>query len=520
MADTQYRTNLSSPTIPTDPLLFGRSVIIKDRDQNYVPNLTSKEDKDKDIGVPQVIYAANVLPTDFGFKSVGFFGSMETCPGTPYIAFPVRSTEQNVTLIHTTEGHLYRLKKPAESTAVPQFVYVATVAGVMTYAHVSGVTYLYVAGVGCYVYDFATGLLVPTVLEGLEPTAILGITATGGYLLAWSSDALAWSSLLSATDFVPSLDTGAGGGSVEGAKGALTICVANSYGVYIFTRTNCISAQLSNNARFPFNFKEIVGSSGLSSLQAVSYEGNQNSAYAFTASGFQQISHNGAKTIWTDLHENGLNTPVWNSTVSIPSTPTKGKDGKVRSVKIVSVASKYVCISIANRAGTLYDQCWIYDIALARWGRIVVDHLELFEDEYYNMAVITTDRRYLTIDSPFAEYPYRAETVVPVIALGRYQYSRQRVTQLLGAEIENLYPVDQYDSFGNKYAENVYPKVYYMSSQDGKSGSWKEMIRNDSTSQAFAFYGCNTTAINHTVMIEGQFNLNSMMLTFAPGGGR
>jgi hypothetical protein len=516
MADYTFRANLSAPNIPTNPILFGRSVVIKDRDQNYSPNLASKSDRDKDAGIPQVMYCANVLPTDFGFRSVGFFGSQETCPGTPYIAFPIRSTTDSATLIHTTEGGLYRLKKVSEGPEVPEFSYVGTYVGALTYAHVAGTTYIYISKVGCYKYNFTTKLLESVTLAGLEPTEVIGVTATGGYLLAWSADAIAWSSLIDPTDMVPSLDTGAGGGSVEGAKGALTVCVSNSYGIYIFTEANCVSAQLSNNARYPFNFREIVGSSGLTNIQSVSYEGNQNTAYAFTSIGFEQISHNGAKNVWTDLYENALNTPISPtiSTLLTASPAPVGADGKIQEAKIVTVASRYVCVSVKNREGTYYNQVWVFDLALERWGRILKDHYEVFEDEYYNIGIITTDGRYLTVDSPFATYPTRVEADVGYLMLGRYQYSRARFTNFQSVALDNLYTRDLYDTFGNKYGEDVYPDVYLASSLDGKTGTFEQMYRRDSE------YLKTASAINHTLLIVGYFDLDSAVLTVSQGGGR
>jgi len=519
MADNTYRANLSSSSIPVDPVKFGRSVIIKDRDNNYAPNLAAKLDKDKDIGLPQVLYVANALPTEFGYRSVGFFGSKETCPATPYLSFPIRSTTETATLIHTVEGHLYRLKKASEPASVPQFVYVATVVGNMSYAHVAGTTYIYVAGVGCYTYSFSTGTLSSVTLGGLTASEVLGVTATGGYLLAWSRDAIAWSSLIDATDFVPSLDTGAGGGSVEGAKGAITVCTSNSYGIYIFTEVNCISAQLSNNARYPFNFREIVGSSGLSSIQSVSYEGNQNSAYAFTSAGFQQVSHNGSKNVWTDLYENALNTPVWSEATVIPKTPTAGTNGKVEEAKIVTIGTRFVCVSVKDSSATFYTQCWVYDLALDRWGRIVKDHLEVFETENSLIGFITADKRFLTVDSPFATgYAERVEADMPYIAMGRYQWSRARLTILQGIEIENLYPADLYDEFGNQYGEDVYPSVYVLSALDGKSGSFATTYRSTEISDAFATYLYHTTAVNHVILVKGHFDLNSLVLTMSNGG--
>jgi len=511
MADYTYRANLSAKDIPVDPLLFGRSVVIKDRDNNYAPNLASKADSDKDIGIPQVLYISNCLPTDYGYYSIGLFGSLETCPGTPYIAFPIRSATETALLVHTTEGHLYRLKKDSESSEVPQFVYVGTYAGKITYAHVAGITYIYVSGLGCYKYDFTTKTLVSVTLAGLTPSAILGVTATGGYLLAWSADAIAWSSLVNPEDFVPSLDTGAGGGSVEGAKGAITVCVANSYGVYIFTENNCIYALLSNNARFPFNFKEIVGSSGLDSIQAVSYEGNQNAAYAFTNAGFQQITNNGAKVIWTDLYECGANSPVWNENTVLTNSPIQGVNGTVQGAKIVCVASKYLCVSILKKGTDYYNQCWVYDISLDRWGRIVKDHREIFEDESFNIGIITTDNRYLFVENPFYETTHDREPDVGYIAMGKYQHSRQRHLVLLAIEPENLYPLDIY---------GTYPSVYVLSSLDGKSGSFVQCYRDDAISASYARYLIRSTGVNHTVLIKGHFYLNSLVLTYCPGGNR
>ena len=520
MADYAYRGNLSAKVIPVNPDLFGRSIVVKDRDQNYAPNVTSRTDVDKDIGMPQVMYIANYLPTEYGYSAIGLYGSKETCPGTPYTAFPVRNSTSVITLVHTTEGYLYRLKKSTEGSEVPQFVYIGQYVGNISYALAAGSTYIYVAGVGCYQYNFNDDTLSSVTLSGLAPEAILGITSTGGYMLAWSSDAIAWSSLVNPTDFVPSLDTGAGGGGVEGAKGAITVCVSNSYGVYIFTESNCVSAQLSNNARFPFNFKEIVGSSGVESAQQVSFEGNQNSAYAFTSAGFQQISHNGAKNLWTELHENGLNCPIWNENTVISSGATSGVDGKIVDAKLVNVGSKYICVSIKARTNNYYDQCWIYDTALDKWGRIVKDHYDVFETDDFKIGFITTTNRYIHVDSPFSTSPYPIEPDLPYIALGRYQYSRARLTMLQQIDLENCYPVDIRDVNGDLLEFQAYPKVYDMASLDGKSGVFEEMYRDAFSSVAYARYLTRKTALNHTILVKGFANLNSIVLLFTQGGNR
>lgn len=65
-----------------------------------------------------------------------------------------------------------------------------------------------------------------------------------------------------------------------------------------------------------------------------------------------------------------------------------------------------------------------------------------------------------------------------------------------------------------------YPEVFILNSTDGKSGSWKSTVRDDSASEAYGRYLTRYTGINHSVMIKGHFNLNSVVLTFSPAGGR
>lgn len=77
--------------------------------------------------------------------------------------------------------------------------------------------------------------------------------------------AIAWSSLIDPTDFTPSLVTGAGGGAVQGAKGDIVCCVSHTIGLVIYTNQNAVAAPTSGNARYPFNFRELVASGGIAS---------------------------------------------------------------------------------------------------------------------------------------------------------------------------------------------------------------------------------------------------------------
>ena len=72
MAQVVIRANLSSVQIPLLTEEFGRSVIVRQQDLNYVPTVTSKADVDKDVGIPQIFYAHNVMPTYYGYRSLAF----------------------------------------------------------------------------------------------------------------------------------------------------------------------------------------------------------------------------------------------------------------------------------------------------------------------------------------------------------------------------------------------------------------------------------------------------------------
>lgn len=513
MADITYRANLSTPTIPVDPLTFGRTVIVKGSDQNYTPSIVSKVDADKDAGIPQVYYVENVLPTEQGYRSVGFTKTLEQCPGTPYLAFPVRAAAVSTLLIHTRQGFLYEL----EDSGSPQFRYIGKYAGVLTYATVSGTTYINIAGVGSYSYDFVSGSLLPVTLTGLDPASILGIVGTGGYLLAWSADAIAWSSLIDATDFVPSLDTGAGGGSVEGARGAITYCVPNTQGVFIFTAENCVAATLSNNARYPFNFKEVVGSSGLVDLQAVTFDGNQNAAYAFTAGGFQKITQATATPVWADLSDSADNAVVWDENTIVSNGV--GEQRGITGAKLTIAGSRYICVSTQN--GTvevdgmsypLYRDIWIFDLALQRWGRLARSHLEVFSNQHNELAIIDADGRVVIADnSNTKDGTYGVERAAGVVVMGKYQYTRQRKTTMQEISIDSLYPVDIIDPITGVYLGAEYPEVYLL----GEDGKWIPTYRASQST-----YLSRLTLLNHSIMLKGNFNLNTVVLSLVNHGGR
>ena len=70
MAVRKYRGNLSAAEFPLNPGLMGASVIVAGPDQTLSRYVDSTESRDPSIGIPQVYYAENVLPTKEGLASL------------------------------------------------------------------------------------------------------------------------------------------------------------------------------------------------------------------------------------------------------------------------------------------------------------------------------------------------------------------------------------------------------------------------------------------------------------------
>src|SRR5512139_933927 len=258
MAQQVYRGNLLSANFPFLSEDFGRTVIVGQIDQNTARGSdATNQDKTHNAGIPQMYYCHNVTPTQQGLQSVGYGNLIAPITGETLFAGIISlrdSLNRTAYLGYTSDGRFYISASPFST-----WVLVATIptaAGkLVTRAYAQGVTYVYIANIGCYRYDFSTGQLVATTLSGLVPSVVLGITSLAGYLIAWKDDVVAWSAIINPTDFVPSLVTGAGSGSVEGAAGSIKVCAAANAGFLAYTTGNVIAVTYTGNSQYPFIFR-------------------------------------------------------------------------------------------------------------------------------------------------------------------------------------------------------------------------------------------------------------------------
>ena len=512
MAQQVVRLNLSAAAFPFLSEFSGRGIIVKQSDQNYLPTVTSKEDLDKDIGVPSLVYCHNVIATGQGYQSVSYdtriIAPVYEKSGPFNNIFPMIDTSATYKayLGFTSAGDVYVCNDPYYVWSYVGF-YLGFAGKRITSAYINGVTYLYVDGVSCYRYDFDAGTLVGVTLTGLTPADIKGITAVQGYLIAWSKDTVAWSSLVDPTDFTPSLSTGAGSGSVQEAKGDIVTCVSHGGGMVIYTNQNAVTAIYSANARYPFNFKELSGSGGVSSSDMIAAEANSATHYVYSSSGLQTMSLIACTTTLPELTD-FLAGSVFEDFDESTNTLTTTELTSPLIKRLAHVSDRYLVISYGI---TEYTHALIFDTVMRRWSKFRITHVKVFEFQLMTDEVVETPRAsFAFLTAAGAVYianlkPNNASSS-GVAILGKIQLIRQRTCTLDSVDVENI-SEDSIFSCTDLYAldgKNFIEKAGYLQTS---AGLFRRIL-------------FNVTAVNHSLLFKGAFNLVSLVASLHVHGRR
>lgn len=506
MSQLVYRANLGAKSWPLVSEFFGRSVIMGSatHDQNFNRQTYSSEDPDKDVGIPQVYYAHNVMATSQGLQSIGYV-TLITGPsayGRFISIFDLHFTEGSAYIAFTDAGEAFTLT--FGSAPIWNSVGVLPGSGNLpvSVANINGKSYIYVSTADCYVYDPVTNTVAVQALAGLSTADVLGIAEAVGYMIAYTTSAIAWSSALDPTDFVPSLATGAGGGAIQEAKGPINFIVGTSSGFILYTQTNAVAALYSGNARYPFNFKELQNCGGVSSIDTVAKD--ENSQWAYTTSGLQTVSSLGTQIAFPEVSDflSGKYFEDFDEvTNTFISTPV------VRFKKLVTlILNRYLVLSYGVDT---YTHALVYDTQMKRWGKLKVTHVACFEYILYPAEVseitkqaigfLTSDGTVKRVDFSYADIDAAHSGV---LLLGKYQLVRNRFLTLQKVELENIYGTDSF-------------KLMDLPTIDGKT--YLPAVAGylgpvTSTSRSYSF---RTTAINHTLVCTGAFSLSSLQLTFS-----
>lgn len=271
-------------------------------------------------------------------------------------------------------------------------------------------------------YSSSTNNFSTFATTGLPVSGILGITAAGTYLIAYTKDAVYWSSPVNPSDFTPSLVTGAGFTIPTGLRGEIMACHPTTWGFIVYSDECTITAALSGNSQYPWIFR-VVGGTGLPTRESASHGDIAAMGVAYTGNGFIAISATEATSILPELGEAVANGRLWNL---LP----EGELQAVVGTELASVLAAPLTIATGDSATALdylqVDSTLTVDgtlviastrVPVVRWVRIVAGIYVIVGISYtaetaqklviYNMQL----KKYGAVDVSCAE-------IIPVAANG------------------------------------------------------------------------------------------------------
>lgn len=534
MAQIPFRANLQTMFFPLLSDLSGRTIIVPQADQTYIPNVSAEGQSPVDRGNPQIFYCHNVMPSTTGWQSVGFnlaysppdagvdldferaqivYGGKIVSETIEGVVTPVvKSTGFKTYLAHVKAGvsGVYVLdiatlkwKLVSGSPSIPANCPVSV-------ATVNGVSYIYFSNIGCYIYNNETNSLVERVLAGLNKTTTIGLASANGYLFAWNASGVAWSSTVNVEDFVPTDVSGAGGGQLQEARGEIVTAVATYLGLIIYTKENAVSVIYSGNAEFPWNFKAIPSSGGISSAELVSQEQASGYQQVYSTNGIQQVTHSRCQTVLPNITD-FLAGNIFEDFDTATNTFSITKFTWNMRKKLAVIADRYIVISYGVSPTADMTHAIVLDIAQNRMGKIKLTHTSCFELRSLNSAVTELPRdsiAFLQRDGTIklVDFSLLEATSDSVLIMGKFQYVRQKMLELHRVEVENT---EAADSFSVQDLPTLNGKTF-LPSKPGylyeSSGNYRDYLWEDAVGK------------NHTLVFKGTFNLISLIIWFSLTG--
>lgn len=366
-------TELSSTIIYGTPLEQNRGV-----PQSFVGR-----DADLSFGICQAYYLQNVLPTVRGYSSLRFEQMIPPNPIQMVDARQVivlRGEGNSVALLVVSDG-MVSIYDTQAGMWVTTFLPVDKNTKISK-AFVKTQTYVCLQELGVYAYSFRDKEFQLQKLKGISAPDIRGIASGGDRLIAHSSVDIAWSSLFDPLDFIPNVDTGAGTTNIIAVRGEIVTVSESGEDFIIYTASNAVYASKTNNVAFPYKFSEIQGSEGIASSSHVTQDSNRGVQITWTASGFQEVSRDGAEYIWPDLSQGIIN----GQEATIPTGavfPEIINHNEAFDVRLGFVSNRWIAISVRTSAqaqnGGAFQFAYIFDVLLSRWGKLDIPHYSLVQ---------------------------------------------------------------------------------------------------------------------------------------------
>lgn len=418
MAVRKIRALLNSAEFPWLGSFAGRSITDAADLNSRMPVDWSGTSASREVGVPQLLYCENVLPTTKGIKSVGFAQlnektigglSITNWPGAgatgvevvgAILAIPLATADSSPAIfLHDEQygawiydprtntwpggGHSPSIGSGVASTKTHKENFIVTVAGLTYLLLWDGAT----ATFGYY--HTGSGWITVALSAPIAISSIYGFGAAANRLLFFTKDTVYWDSALTRGDF-NSIDTGAGNQIPIGLKGTIQRIIQSNGGCYIYTTENVIWVGYTNQLNTPFTFKEVAGMPGITKAVHAVGGTEEREQYVWTRAGFFQISNGNAETVFPGLTAalaSGL-VEYWDATAARVKLVEVG--GPLE-VKLSLIFSRFLVVSYRHDSSMLsataevnkeYHGAFICDLSTRRWGRVTVNHAAVIEFPY------------------------------------------------------------------------------------------------------------------------------------------
>lgn len=519
MPQISYRGNLSSAVFPMSLADAGRTVVVPQSDQNYDRRVDPTGEQ-KDAGIPQAIYLENVLPTANGYQSVGYRARTVLPPKSGGAAGVV--TVNNTFIVDEavilaregTAGYEDVISNTVDCSGTWQYQFGATVP--------TGVTHSIATVRGTHYWSDQTLLFTFTVdagtkqvtftdvsgtVTGIAATDIVWICSSYNYLVALLTDgSIAWSSTTTPTDFVVSLATGAGSETPSGAANPKFL-KEHPTGFYIYCKDSVVYARYTGNSRYPWKFVPVNNAGGYSLHTQVFGNYFTSAQYGIdNSSKIQIITEDSAQLVAPEI-TTYLERKKYKDTFDYANNTFSRVSGALNSA-ISFIQDRYVVVSISYGAFSLYNYAFVYDVLLQRYGSLEIDHRNVVSD---TTTVTFIPKSQSQIPSTWCLDIYDANaTFAAVLLLGKFQYVRDRFLQLEEIEIESAQD--------SAYITRNFALVDFPSI-DGKNFSTPVVLSPTYTGNLIVAK-THKTALNHSIMLKGAFDVNTLQLVFRVAGAR
>ena len=545
MAQTILRGNLSVVAFPFVSEFGGRSVVIPQLDENYLPKAinSTTADSDHDRGIPQITYGHNIVPAGQGYKSVAYKQVVAGIVGhTDFVQSQVvrDSLGNKAILAFTSAGGIYILS-PYAVAYTPIVIAGWTYSGLVSFAFCNGQTYVCLQGKGIYLVDIVGSTLTLQTMLGITAANMVGITDSNNYMIAFDTQVIYWSSTVNVLDFVPSLITGAGSSTPNDLNGLIVIAVGLNNGFVIYNSGCPIVASYSGNTNYPWIFRSASFGAGLATSDQVTIGDSLGWHWAWTTAGLIKVTNSsGCDQVFPELTD-FLAGKIYEDYDSPTKVMTRTYINNNLAVRLAFIGSRYLVISY-GLVDEQYTYALVYDTGFSRWGKLKINHVNCFElgvnttggvltytglaGNLYNAYTTTpytllsgisniaaapkNDMAFLQADGSvlLADFNFNNYSPDAVIMLGKFQVNRNQLCTLEQFEVEGI---NEGDSTFD---------VSILSTVDGSNYLPYTIPTPTITKGRLRKFNMRVTGMNHSVVCQGTFHITSTVFTFSNQGRR